>query len=94
MGIGQVLEGVRRNGSTFLVQVKLAPLVIIGAGLHVLAIVRAMRSIHSSITLEARVAAISSELQTVRDQVVRHIDVRIAALRQEPVVMEDQSNAN
>jgi len=90
MGIGQVLEGVRRNGSTFLVQVKLAPLVIIGAGLHVLAIARAMRSIHSSITLEARVAAISS----VRDQVVRHIDVRIAALRQEPVVMEDQSNAN
>lgn len=43
MGVGQVLNGRKRTGVPFPVQIKLAPMVIIGAGLHVLAVVRAVK---------------------------------------------------
>ena len=42
MGTGQVLLGVDRNGREFHVQIKLAPLVVPGAGKHCLAVVRAV----------------------------------------------------
>jgi PAS domain S-box-containing protein len=42
MGTGQVLLGVDRNGREFHVQIKLAPIVVPGAGKHCLAVVRAV----------------------------------------------------
>lgn len=41
MGAGRALKGLKRNGNEFSVQIKLAPMVIPGAGVHVLAVVRA-----------------------------------------------------
>lgn len=43
MGTGQILRGLKRNGRQFAVQIKLAPIVVAGAGLHVLAVVRAIK---------------------------------------------------
>ncbi len=43
MGTGQILRGLKRNGKQFPVQIKLAPIVIAGAGVHVLAVVRAAK---------------------------------------------------
>lgn len=43
MGTGQILRGLKRNGKQFPVQIKLAPIVITGAGVHVLAVVRAVK---------------------------------------------------
>lgn len=43
MGTGQILRGLKRNGKQFPVQIKLAPIVISGAGVHVLAVVRAVK---------------------------------------------------
>lgn len=40
MGTGQRLEAKHRDGSSFQVQIKLAPLVVQGAGVHALAVVR------------------------------------------------------
>jgi len=42
MGTGQVLLGVDRNNRQFHVQIKLAPIVVPGAGKHCLAVVRAV----------------------------------------------------
>lgn len=42
MGTGQKLLGVDRNGKEFAVQIKLAPIVVPGAGKHCLAVVRAV----------------------------------------------------
>ena len=44
MGTGQTLEGKHRNGSTFRVQIKLAPLIVSGAGVHALAVVRRVKN--------------------------------------------------
>lgn len=46
MGTGQILRGLKRNGKQFPVQIKLAPIVITGEGLHVLAVVRAAKDQH------------------------------------------------
>lgn len=40
MGVGLVLEALNRSGETFPVQIKLSPMVVSGAGLHVLAVAR------------------------------------------------------
>lgn len=40
MGAGLVLRGLKRNGKTFPVQIKLAPIIVPEAGVHVLAVVR------------------------------------------------------
>lgn len=40
MGLGRQLVGLKRGGETFSVQIKLAPLIVPEAGLHVLAVVR------------------------------------------------------
>ena len=40
MAAGRALHGRHRNGSEFAVQIKLAPLIVAGAGVHVLAVVR------------------------------------------------------
>ncbi len=45
MGADRLLEGLKRNGSMFLVQIKPARLVIRGAGLHVVAVVCAVPGI-------------------------------------------------
>lgn len=40
MGEGRILYGVHRFGKEFLIQIRLAPLVIVGAGIYVLAVIR------------------------------------------------------
>lgn len=43
MGTGQVLNGRHRSGKTFRIQIKLAPLIVPGAGVHALAVVRRVK---------------------------------------------------
>lgn len=43
MGEGFILRGLKSTGKTFPVQIKLAPIVIAKAGVHVLAVVRAVK---------------------------------------------------
>ncbi len=40
MGLGQNLQGLHRDGKVFRVQIKLSPIVVPGAGVHTLAVVR------------------------------------------------------
>ena len=50
MGEGRMLEGRKRDGQPFRVQIKLAPLVVAQGGLYVMAVVRAVASPMSGVT--------------------------------------------
>lgn len=43
MGVGRVLKGRRRDGTEIMVQIKLAPLIVVGAGVFAMAVVRRIK---------------------------------------------------